>query len=146
MPLANASTEVPTRKTISEVVSMLVEYGAAAVTVQRDAQNLPSGIGFVLPTAAGAREFVLPARAEAVRKTLIRQGVRIGLTSLEHSQAVAWRIVKDWLRAQLALVESGQVEFAEVMLPFLILETHGQRQTLYQAFTTGRALPGATAS
>jgi hypothetical protein len=31
---------------------------------------------------------------------------------------VAWRIIKDWVEAQLAIVEAEQVELVEVFLPF----------------------------
>ncbi len=34
---------------------------------------------------------------------------------------VAWRIIKDWVAAQLAIVESGMVEIAEVFLPYQLV-------------------------
>ena len=147
MPLANATTEVPARKTISEVVGMLVDNNCQAVTIERDANGEPVGIGFVLDTPAGSREFVLPARADNVRRTLVKQNYRAGLTTHEHATNVAWRIVRDWLRAQLALVQSGQVEFGEVMLPFLMLrDDNGRPRSLWQAFSADRALPEARSS
>jgi len=147
MPLANATTEVPARKTISEVVGMLVDNNCEAVTIQRDGNGEPVGIGFVLGTPAGSREFVLPARADNVRRTLVKQNYRAGLTTHEHATNVAWRIVRDWLRAQLALVQSGQVEFGEVMLPYLLLnDGKGGTHTLWDSFRSDRALPEARSS
>jgi hypothetical protein len=45
---------------------------------------------------------------------------------------VAWRIIKDWTEAQLALVQAGVAELAEVFLPYA---THPQTgQTFYENF------------
>lgn len=31
---------------------------------------------------------------------------------------VAWRIIKNWIEAQLAIIEAGQAEFSQVFLPY----------------------------
>ena len=36
----------------------------------------------------------------------------------EQATRVAWRIVKDWLAAQLAMIEAGLVDLEEVFLPY----------------------------
>ena len=42
----------------------------------------------------------------------------------ERAQAVrvAWRIVKDWVEAQMALVETQMVTTAEVFLPYAVMK------------------------
>lgn len=35
-------------------------------------------------------------------------------------ERVAWRIVKDWVEAQMALIESGLAELPEVFLPYAV--------------------------
>jgi len=42
---------------------------------------------------------------------------------------VAWRIIKDWIEAQLAIVEAEMVEMAEVFLPYAVTKSN---KTLYQ--------------
>jgi hypothetical protein len=32
---------------------------------------------------------------------------------------VAWRVLKDWLEAQLALIEAGVADMSQVMLPYM---------------------------
>ena len=45
---------------------------------------------------------------------------------------VAWRILKDWVAAQLAIVETEMVSLDEVMLPYLRSD---DGRTLYELFT-----------
>ncbi len=47
----------------------------------------------------------------------------------EQAQKVAWRITKDWVAAQLAIVEAKLAEMAEVFLPYAITKTGN---TLYK--------------
>ena len=42
---------------------------------------------------------------------------------------MAWRIIKDWIEAQLAIVEAEMVEMAEVFLPYAVTKSN---KTLYQ--------------
>jgi hypothetical protein len=41
------------------------------------------------------------------------------LRTPEQGQRVAWRIMKDWLEAQLAIVATEMVSFDQVMLPYM---------------------------
>lgn len=47
------------------------------------------------------------------------------------ARRVAWRIIKDWLEAQLALYQPGQAEMAEVFLPYAIA---ADGRSAYQIF------------
>lgn len=40
------------------------------------------------------------------------------LRTPEQAQRVAWRVIRDWTRAQLTMVEAGVVSIEEVMLPW----------------------------
>lgn len=44
---------------------------------------------------------------------------------------VAWRILKDWVAAQMALIESGQAQAAQVFLPYA---TEQSGRTIYELF------------
>jgi hypothetical protein len=53
---------------------------------------------------------------------------------------VAWRILKDWVEAQLALVEAELVDVAEIMLPYMVTN---DKRTVYQVMIDSRlALEG----
>jgi hypothetical protein len=86
--------------------------------------------------------FQLPANAEGVFKVMAKEKPysysysRKNKTDWErelHEQAerVSWRILKDWVEAQIALVESSQAEMAQVFMPYAV-EASGQ--TMFQLF------------
>ena len=79
--------------------------------------------------------FTLPCNVEGVLRVLKRQSkVPRSACTMAQAQRVAWRIIKDWCAAQLAIIEAGQATMAEVFLPYLQTPTG---QTLYQALETG---------
>lgn len=56
----------------------------------------------------------------------------------KQAENVTWRIIKDWLDAQIALMQIGQAEPEEIMLPYM----YNGKKTLYQMFKEkGFALP-----
>ena len=64
--------------------------------------------------------FVLPARIEAVERLLAKQRVMRNdpKRRMEQARRTAWRILKDWVEAQLALIASEMVRLDEVFLPY----------------------------
>jgi hypothetical protein len=74
----------------------------------------------------------LPSNIDGVWKTLQRQE---GLTGKEKSREqaarVSWRILKDWVAAQMAIVEAGAAQLAEVFLPYAV---HKDGKTMFQMF------------
>ncbi|HET6671253.1 MAG TPA: hypothetical protein VFH15_13575 [Pyrinomonadaceae bacterium] len=49
-----------------------------------------------------------------------RQGRSESIKDATAARRVAWRILKDWFEAQLALHEAGQAEMGQVLLPYAI--------------------------
>ena len=49
--------------------------------------------------------------------------------TMEQAERVAWRILKDWVEAQMALLDIQMVRFEEIFLPYI--ET-GNGQTIYE--------------
>jgi hypothetical protein len=94
------------------------------------------GIAFRLETPAGIRFYTLSASPDRVQKVLDRafKTGRIKGGYRDHDQAlrVAWRVVKDWLEAQLALIEAAVVDLEQVMLPYLVVDEVGT--TVYQRY------------
>ena len=138
MPTLNYSTTVPVARTVGEVQDMLARHGAAAVAV-RYAGGRPVGVTFVLSTPHGQRSFTLPVDVDAVHRLLIAEGKagrlkRAGTakhTSPEHAARVAWRVLKDWLEAQLAIIDAQMATLDQVMLPYLHVDGD---ITLYQVY------------
>lgn len=144
MALLNYTTTIDVARTIGEIHGMLVRAGARSIVTDYDDAKQPVSIAFLVTTPLGDREFVLPANVDAVHKTLTRQyqqrKVAARFVSKEQAHRVGWRIVKDWVEAQLAIIESGMVSLDMVMLPYMTLAT-GQ---FYDVFVRQQlALPAA---
>lgn len=56
---------------------------------------------------------------------------------MEKSEMVAWRIVKDWVEAQMAILESEQVQMDEVFLPYMV---NNRGQTIFEVYQSGQLL------
>lgn len=132
MPLLNYTTTIPAAKTIGEIQELLSEHGADRIAVSY-ANRKPVGLSFALVTAVGPRVFELPVDVEAVFALLDRQKTSRSKTEVTREQAekVGWRILKDWVAAQLALTETQMVTIDQVMLPYMITDSGA---TVYQAF------------
>ena len=59
---------------------------------------------------------------------------------MQQANRTAWRIIKEWIVAQMALIETEMVSMEEVFMPYMLTG----RQTLYQALANGdlKMLPG----
>jgi hypothetical protein len=152
VPTLNYTTMVPVSRTAGEVQALLAEAGADAVAIKYVAKQ-PVGVSFVLLTPHGQRSFDLPVDVAGVRRLLSAQASsravkshavsRSVLTSPEHAARVAWRIAKDWLEAQLALIQAGMAQLDQVMLPYLRVDGGQSLYELYRANET-KALEGST--
>ena len=149
MPLKNYSTSVPAEKTVAEIISILSKHGAREILMEYDDAGNVEGVRFRVDTPHGKLPFTLPLKLEAVHRTLNHhwgkgKGVSRAQTTMEHARKVGWRNLKDWLDAQMALLETDMVEFEQVFLPYMAVN---KDQNLYQyMLTTGfhLALPEPT--
>ena len=81
--------------------------------------------------------FRLPANVDAVWSVLQRQKVKCDRAQAER---VAWRIIKDWVAAQMAILETEMVQMDEIFLPYMINDSG---QTLFQCYQKNQLLIGA---
>lgn len=119
MPLLNYTTTVPVARSIGQVQGLLVEAGARKVMTSYDHVGHAEGITFAVETGLGLRTFTLPVSASSVLSVLVRDGVPPRYATPDHAERVAWRIVKDWIEAQLAIIRTEMVTLDQVMLPYM---------------------------
>lgn len=131
MPLLNYTTTVAATKTIGEVQRMLARAGATQIMSNFDGRGAVTGMAFLIETPLGPRGFKLPVQTERVEAVLKHQRVAPRYRGVEQAERVAWRIVKDWLEAQLAIIETEMVTFDQVMLPYM---TDDRGQTVYELY------------
>lgn len=120
MPILNYTTNAPVEQTAAEIQKMLVRHKAQAVLSEYDDEGMLKHISFRLMTAHGPVYFRLPAKIQGVHKALERDPKidRRKYQTHEHAACVAWRICKDWVEAQLAIVEAEMADMVEVFLPY----------------------------
>lgn len=118
-PLLNYTTTVPVSRTIGQVQGLLVEAGARAIMATYDDVGTPTAISFSTETPLGPRTFHLPVSSSNVERVLRREKVPARLCTPEHAERVAWRILKDWVEAQLAIIRTEMVTLDQVMLPYM---------------------------
>jgi len=119
--IANRTTSVSSAKSVAEIQAMLVAAKATALMIDIENEE-PSAISFRLVSNGQPLSFRLPCNWPGVLAALKRErAIPLRMLNEEHARRVTWRIVRDWLRAQLSLIEAGATTLEEVMLPWAIL-------------------------
>lgn len=131
MAIKNYTTTIDVYQSLAEIQGSLASHGARKIMVDYDTAGQPIGVIFGIDTPDGTRGFALPANIEGVRAVFSRQKVKAQPGQAERT---AWRNVRDWVMAQMAIIEAGQVQMDEVFLPYLM---DGQGRTLYQLYQGG---------
>ena len=133
MSILNYTTSIKTEKTASEIQKKLAMAGAQAVLSEYDNDGIMCAMSFRIQTKAGLLSFRLPINIEGVYQALCKDyHVAKRLQTYEQAAKVAWRIIKDWIEAQLAIVEAGQAELQQVFLPYA---QNPEGQTIYEAIS-----------
>ena len=133
MPILNYTTQIDAGKTVAELSQLLGKAGCQKVLVDYDAGE-PAALTFGITVQGKPLFFTLPAKVEGVLKALKRDHVPSKYQNTAQARRVAWRIIKVWCEAQLAIIDAGQAQLAEVFLPYAQTPSG---QTLYQAIESG---------
>ena len=141
MPLKNYTTRMTVSRTAGEITRTLVKKGAQEILTQYNAAGEPSGLKWALETKHGRLAYELPVRYAPVFEALTNDGLlkHSPERRMQQAQRVAWRILRDWIEAQIALLESGMVSMDEVFLPYMLTDNG----TIYETMDSGgfRSLP-----
>jgi len=132
--LLNYTTQIEAIKTTGEIQGILAAHGAKSILTEYSDDGSVEALSFMILTPQGDVAIRLPVDPDAVLKVLTQQNRlgRVPRRYLSKAQAgrVAWRIVKDWVAAQMAILETEMVKMEQIFLPYVI--TKGGR-TLYEA-------------
>ena len=133
MPILNYTTSIDPHKTVGEIQKLLATKGARGILLEYNKHGDPSAVAFQMEVKGQLLGYRLPCRAEKVYDVLGKQWkagkVERRYTTMEHAVRVGWRIIKDWIEAQLAIVESGMVDMEEVFMPYQLMSNN---QTMYE--------------
>ncbi len=130
--LKNYTTKIDPMRTAAEIDYILACNGATAI--QKDITNGQIiALRFTVQTSLGMIPIQLPVNVDAVQKILkdMRQRKVRGAVDCSHEQAarVAWRCLKSWVEAQMALIQIGMATMDQVFLPYVL---NNDGKTLYE--------------
>lgn len=138
MGILNYSTSVPVSRTIAQIQDNLVAHGARVIMINYNKDREPESLSFIVLSQNGELPFRLPANVKAVENIMERDRLP-GYRKEGQAVRVAWRILKDWVEAQMAIIEAEMASLEEVFLPYLLAKDN---QTLYQVMANrGFLLP-----
>lgn len=137
MPLLNYTTTVPVSRSLSQVTDLLARSGARQIMTEYAEDGTPIGVTFSIATPEGARAFTLPVQVHRVVAVVkADRSVPPRFRTPEQGTRVAWRIMKDWLEVQLAIVATDMVTLSQVMLPYM---RAADGRTFYEDYLDGIA-------
>lgn len=135
MPILNYTTSIDAWKTVNEIQQILSKHKITHINIRNEG-SFPVALSFTINFKEQPLNFVLPCNYAGVLAALKRSNkVPHKLKNSEQALRVSWRIVKDWVEAQLAIVEADLAPMEEVFLPYLVTNEHGQ--TLSQRILQG---------
>ncbi len=161
MPLLNYTTELPASRSIAEITALLQDGGATALMFQYGVDREVTAITFQMPTTFGVMPFTLPAKVPEVINTLNAQ-IRAETAKVNQrsnykrkiprnlfnnraqAERIAWRITKDWLEAQLAMVEIGNAKLEQIMMPFVQIGNRSFYEVMVERGTLALPAPRET--
>lgn len=137
MPLLNYTTSINPMKTVGEIQAMLAKVGASQIMADYDTDGNVIALSFRIKVEQEFISFKLPTDWKPVQETLRRQNVSRQYQTPEHALRVAWRITKNWVEAQLAIIETKMVTTAQVFLPYAITK---DGSTVYEYIANNQGL------
>jgi len=122
--LLNYTTTIEAAKTAGEVQGILAGHGAKAILTEYDDSGTICALSFKILTPHGDLGIRLPIEPDATLKVLNRQAGlgKIPRRYANRTQAIriAWRIIKDWVEAQVAILETEMVKMEQIFLPYVM--------------------------
>lgn len=149
--LLNYTTVIAVDKTVGEIYAILARAKANAIMSEYDGAGNIVAIAFKAQSQFGLMAFRLPANIQAAAQVMNQQVrnhqiPRKYFNDTAQARRVAWRIIRQWVEAQMALVQLGMAKMEEVFLPYA-QNAQGRTvfETLQESKFAGLALENAPA-
>jgi len=130
MALLNYTTKIDADKTAAEIAKCLSMHGATSILTDYDpVENTVIALSFKIRMGEQDLGFRLPVDWKPVFEIMSKgkkftwgdRGEKRKSDLKIQSVRTAWRIVKDWVEAQMALVETRMVTTSQVFLPYAVM-------------------------
>lgn len=127
--LKNARARLTT-KPIETIQEALASHNVKQMSLDYE-QGRAIAITFALEVNGQLRGFRLPARIHNVEIKLYGRKATYTETQKKQAYVTAWANIRDWILAQIAMIDIGLVKTEEVFLPYMLADNG---QTVYEAF------------
>lgn len=131
MAILNYTTTVEAYKTVAEIENILVKHNAKSIMKNYEGECIV-GLSFLIDTGNRQVPVRMPVQIDRCLSILQeekRKGTKNIKATKEQAERVAWRILKDWVEAQMALLDIQMVALEEIFLPYIEI---GNGKTIYQ--------------
>lgn len=132
MAILNYTTTIDPFKTVLEIEHVLVKHKAKSIMKNYEGESI-TGLSFLIDTGTAQVPVRLPIKVDECLEVLKREKKNSPRSNIkatrDQAERVAWRILKDWVEAQMALLDIEMVRLEEIFLPYI--ETQSG-QTVYE--------------
>ena len=117
------------KQTFDKIQKILSSHKANQILFEYDDNGKLKSLSFSLKIADKTIGFKLPARVESVEAIFYqnkkpryswREAEPLDDKEKDQAYRTAWANIRDWLDAQMALIDTGQVKIEEVFLPYAV--------------------------
>ena len=138
MAILNYTTTIEAYKTVSEIENILVKHKATSIMKNYNGEAIES-LSFLVDVGYNQIPIKMPAKVNECLKVLQNEKKKNSKVKATREQAerVAWRILKDWVEAQIAVLDINMDKMAEDFLPYIVDKTG---QTLFEKLEEQRFL------
>jgi glucan biosynthesis protein len=137
MAIKNYTTKIDAYKTISDIQKLLSKNGAQKIVIDNDQNGNPIALTFTIDWNGQQNAYALPCNFSGVLKSLKKSGVAKSLQTEEQAVRIGWRVILDWVTAQLAFREAEMCSLPEIFLPYAVTKSG---EILYQYIENNQQL------
>jgi hypothetical protein len=135
MAILNYTTQIDPWRTVNELQQIMAKHKITHFSIKNEG-SVPVALAFTIDFKGRPLNFLLPCNYQGVLACLKKdRAVPDKYKNSEQALRISWRIIKNWIEAQLAIVQSELVTIEEVFMPYLIV--NGQGETLSKKMLEG---------
>lgn len=125
MAILNYTTTIDAFKTVSEIEYILMKHKAKSIMKEFDGERI-IGLSFLIETGNNQVPIKMPVKVDECLAVLHKEkknGAKSVKDTRDQAERVAWRILKDWVEAQMALLDIEMVRMEEIFMPYIVDNT-----------------------
>lgn len=138
MAILNYTTTVDAMKTAYEIECILIKHKVRSIVKTFEGETI-TGLSFLIDTGDRQVPVRLPVKTGECYLILKKEKAAGTHTNIkatrEQAERVAWRILKDWVEAQMALLDINMVKLEEIFLPYIEIDSG---RTIFEALEEKR--------